>query len=383
MRALIAVLSLLAACAAPERVPSVHALERVPTEVRAWPQASQRFHSNGAWLGADSAYSIALDEHSVLWLFADTFLDPTRDGTRENGPNFFIRNSVALQRGERDLARDTLDFFWGPTQNSAPSSFFHDLDGSERWVWPLHGARLPGGELLVFRMQVAKTEGGLGFAVDSWDAIAIDDPLLPPDQWQPRSVIGATKTFGKLLGSSVLIQGAYVYAYAVENQPQDHAIFLARWPVRELAGLAAGALDDPEWFTDAGFVRQSALPPTAAPAALFQAGQVELSVHFDAAQSSFVEVQMQGLFVSDPQTQLALRTAPKPEGPWSALSPVYRPSESQLPNAADLAAYAGKAHPEQRSDGLVLTYVVNDLKHFPPGDQVYYPQVLRLKQPHE
>jgi hypothetical protein len=380
MRAVIAALSLFVACAAPERVPSTLALERDASQLSAWPEASKRFHSNGEWLGADSAYSIALDEHSVLWLFADTFLDPARDGSRENGPNFFLRNSIAVQHGERDLARDTLAFFWGPSVNSAPSSFFHDLDGSERWVWPLHGARLPGGELLIFRMQVGKTQGGLGFEVDSWDAIAVDDPLLAPDHWQPRNLIGATKTFGKLLGSSVLLHGEYLYAYAVENQPQDHAIFLARWTLRELAGLHAGALDDPEWFTSNGFVRQSALPPAAAPAALFRDGQVELSVHRDSARGGFTEIQMQGLFVSDPHTQLALRTAPNPEGPWSTLTPLFRPSESQLPNAADLAAYAGKAHPEQRGDGLVLTYVVNDLKRFPPSDLVYYPQVLRLQQ---
>ena len=374
---------LLGACAAPERVPAAAPSAASSPTVSAWPEAAQRFRSSGTWLGADSAYSIDLDDRHVLWLFADTFLDPAADGTRENGPNYFIRNSVGIQSADdaeraHDLAQSSLQFYWGPVVNAAPTSFFHDLDGSERWVWPLHGVRLPGGELLLFRMQVVKTQGGLGFAVDSWDAIAIDDPSRAPAEWQPRKLLDATKSLGKLVGVSVLVHGEHLYAYAVENSTQEHAISLARWPLRELAGLRDGALNDPEWYTGAGFVRQSALQPGAAPALLFRDGQVELSVHYDAARSRFVEIQMQGLFVGDARTQVAMRTAPSPEGPWSSLSPLFRPLESQLPNAGDLAAYAAKAHPEQRGGDVVLTYVVNDLKRFPPSDQVYYPQALRL-----
>ena len=137
-------------------------------------------------------------------------------------------------------------------------------------------------------------------------------------------------------------------------------------------------LDDPEWWFDQKFVAQRALPEGAAPSPLFEDGQVELSVHYEPARQRFVELQMQGLFVNDERTQLAMRVAPRPEGPWSALEPFCRPAESSAANVADLAAYAGKAHPEQRGADLVLTYVVNDLKRFPPKDALYYPQVLRL-----
>ena len=53
--------------------------------------------------------------------------------------------------------------------------------------------------------------------------------------------------------------------------------------------------------------------------------------------------------------------------------------ESALTNAGDLAAYAAKAHPEQRGADLVLTYVINDVKHPTPADAVYYPEPLRLQ----
>ena len=342
------------------------------------------------WLGADSAYSIELDATHVLWLFADTFLDPAADGSRENGPNFFIRNSVAIQSGQdlsdsHDLSKSQLQFYWGPSkpaapgQPSTPSSFFRDFDGSEAWVWPLHGARLSDGRLLLFRMHVQKESGGLGFRVDGWDAVAIDDPAAAPDTWQPRMLTPKRQTFGKLVGSSVLMHDGFVYAYAVDNQDTDHAIYLARWPEPELLGLNSQALDDPEWWTRTGFIRQSALPADPGPLPLFRDGQVELSVHYDASRKRFIEIQMQGLFVAEQSTQIGLRTAPRPEGPWSALTPFFRPGEHALPNAPDLAAYAAKAHPEQRGADWVISYVVNDLKRFPPADNVYYPKLLRAR----
>jgi hypothetical protein len=122
-------------------------------------------------------------------------------------------------------------------------------------------------------------------------------------------------------------------------------------------------------------VRQSA---GARPRALFADGQVELSVHYVSSLDRFVEVQMRGLWLSDPRTAIGLRWAVRPEGPWSPLAAVYRPVESTLPNAADLIAYAAKAHPEQRGADVVLTYVVNDPRHATPADAIYYPEPLRL-----
>ena len=388
----------LAACAAPSRPPS-NSVTRdgyapsssEPLQVTAdpWPEASERFHVQPVWLGADSAYSIDLDATQVLWLFADTFLDPAADGSRENGPNFFIRNSVAIQSGRdpsdsHDLSKSKLQFYWGPSraaapgQPSTPSSFFHDVDGGEAWVWPLHGARLQDGRLLLFRMHVQKESGGLGFRVDGWDALAIDDPAQPPDTWQPRVLTPKLQTFGKLVGSSVLVHDGFVYAYAVNNQNSEHAIYLARWREAELLGLSSHALDDPEWWTQAGYVRQSALSDEGQLEPLFRDGQVELSVHYDTTRERFIEIQMQGLFVAEQTTQIGQRSAPHPEGPWSALTPFFRPAEHALPNAPDLAAYAAKAHPEQRGAAWVISYVVNDLKRFPPADNVYYPKLIRV-----
>ena len=382
----------IAACASPARRPDVDPSARAAPDTDsvwqsvpsadAWPDASARFRQAGAWLGADGAYSVALGPTRILWLFADSFIDPRADGSRENGPNQFIRNSVAIQSGPdaqvaRDLSRSTLSFHWRKNDPSTAHSFFSDIDTPERWLWPLHGVLLPDGKLLLFRMHVTRIQGAFGFALDAWDAVAVDDPARAPDQWQPRNVAGATRSFGKLIGCSVLIYGDFLYAYAVENQAQDHAVFLVRWPLAKLLGVAQGALDNPAWYTSQGFESEAELLQHGTPAALFTDGQVEFSVHFDARSGRFVQVQITGLFLNDPHTQLSVRTAPQPEGPWSDAQPFYRPAESTLANAADLAVYAGKVHPEQEPENII-TYVVNDVTKATPGDALYYPQVLRV-----
>jgi len=369
-----------AAVVSPQQVQSDDAIPRIEP----WPLGDQGFHSNVTWLGADSAYSVDLDTLRVLWLFADTFLDPARDGSRTNGPNLFVRNSVAIQSGAtreaaHDLSHSQFQFYWGDAQPGGAASFFHDRDGSEHWLWPLHGARLPSGELLLFRMHVSSEPTGLGFRIDGWDAVAIDDPGPAPSGWHPRPLREPGRTRGLLLGSWVLPDSGFLYVYGVDDTTPDHAIYLARFPLSELTGLRAGALDDPAWWTGTarGFVRESELTEHVQPAALLHAGQVEFSVHYEPARKRFVHIQMSGMFASDPQTQISWRTALKPEGPWSAPVRVFTPAEHSHPRSRDLIAYAAKAHPEQLGADMVLTYVANDLKQFPPNDGLYYPQSLR------
>jgi hypothetical protein len=350
-------------------------------EVRAWPEGSALFRSQPAWAGGDSAYSVELGPRRVLWLFGDTFLDPAADGSRTNGPNQFLRNSVAIQQdavASHDLSRAAIEFFSGPLVDGVPRSFFHDVDGAERWVWPFAGVRLASGPLLLFRMQVEKVSGGLGFAVSGWDAIAVDDPEPPPSAWSMRVVQPLTREPALLVGAAVLLHDGYLYAYAPRNDDRTHAVHLARWPLARLGRVPAGSLADPEWFTAQGFVAQSR---GAQPSALFADGQTELSVHYDRERARFVEVQMRGLMLSDPRTALAYRTAQHPEGPWSELIALWRPPQAERSDAQHLVAYAAKAHPEQAGPQLVVSYVVHDLKTLVPADPLYFPELVRVQLP--
>jgi hypothetical protein len=95
----------------------------------------------------------------------------------------------------------------------------------------------------------------------------------------------------------------------------------------------------------------------------------------------FVQVQMRGLFLSDPSTALVVRTAPQPQGPWTEPYAFYRPPEADRADAGNLVAYAAKAHPSinESLERLLVTYVVNDLKHMPPDDELYYPRPVLMR----
>jgi hypothetical protein len=348
-------------------------------KVTTWPEATARFRGKGPWLGADSAYSIDLRSDRVLWLFGDTFIDPARDGSRTNGPNQFVRNSVALQTPAAnatryDLSRSDLQFFTGPTRNGVASSFFAETAEGD-WYWPLAGIRLSDA-LLVFRMRVTKVSTGFGFKVTGWDAIAIDAPDAEPTAWVSRVIADQTAHAERLLGASVMQHGDYLYVYAAKNADDDHTIYLSRYALAQLRGLPNGALNDPEWYTAGGYQRQSA---GAVPEPVIAGGQIEISVHFQSQLARFVEIQTRGLFVSDPQTAIVMRTSDTPEGPWSEPLAIWKPTAPPTADPSKLLTYAAKAHPEQRGADLVLTYMQNDVSSPTPIDAVYYPEVLSLQ----
>lgn len=343
------------------------------------PEANEQFRGAGSWLGADSAYSVDLGKGRVLWLFGDTFIDPARDGSRTNGPNQFVRNSVAIQTPDDDanpylLTASKLRFFTGPPRDDGATSFFPETSDGD-WYWPLSGIRLSEGPLLLFRMRIRKVSTAFGFKVTGWDAIAVDDPNVEPDRWVFRSVADQSSGAERLVGASVMQHGDYVYAYAAKNADDDHTIYLARIPLATLRGLSSNALRDPEWYTAQGFQRES---EGANPAPVLAAGQIEFSVHFQPQLGQFVEIQTRGLFASDPQTAIIARTSRLPEGPWSDPVPIWVPKTPPGADPNQLLTYAAKAHPEQRGADMVLTYMQNDVSSPTPMDAVYYPQVLHV-----
>jgi hypothetical protein len=115
------------------------------------------------------------------------------------------------------------------------------------------------------------------------------------------------------------------------------------------------------------------------PEPVLAGGQIEISVHFQPQLARFVEIQTRGLFVSDPQTAIVMRTSDTPEGPWSEPVAIWRPTAPPNTDPSKLLTYAAKAHPEQRGADLILTYMQNDVSAPTPNDAVYYPEVLRLQ----
>ncbi len=330
-----------------------------------WPEADRAFRADPRWMGADDAYTVDLGGSRVLWLFADTFIDPT--ASRRRAGSTMVRNSIAIQHG-RDPSCAAIDFHFA-TSAGKPASFFAD-DG-DQWFWPGGGLRV-GDALVVFLMRVRAVKTGLGFEVIGSDAAIVTNPDDAPEGWRVERHRLPQNPWGVVVGSgTLLVDGEFLLAFGAREPGGAHDVFVTRFALND---VRAGRFDDPQWWAGAdGFVRQGdrgAPPPTV----LFTDGATEFTVHRDERTGSWLEFQATGFGAAD----LMRRTAPDWAGPWTAGSVVYSPPEKRRPN---VLIYAGKAHPELLGGDLVLTYATNsfDFAELVRDDSIYFPRFVRVR----
>lgn len=340
--------------------------ELVGTGAR-WAAADAAFHREPRWLGGDAAYSVDLGDGRTLWLFGDSFVATSAALSRSEST--MVRNSVAVMTGD-ELPTASMAFAW--RDGAPPTSFFPER--GERWAWPGGGVRVPGGPLLVFLSELRATPGeGLGFATAGWRAATVADPSGPPSAWTLTDALTVPAPSGDdtIVGACVVVDGDHLVALAIDDG--DHDGRLVRWP---LTAVAVGDLRDGAWWDGEAWVAQAAL--TGAPAIVLDDAPTECSLHRDVASGLWVHTASRGFGA----TTIAVRTAPRLEGPWSAPTDVFTPPESGVDGAF---VYAGKAHPHLRgpTGGLVVTYADNSFTFadlFDPAraDTLYWPHVAEL-----
>ena len=76
-------------------------------EASAWREADQLFRRDPHWVGADGASSVDLGGGRTLWLFSDTWIDPSGQGTRE-GASHGQQQRCGPDRHGSDHGRDLL-----------------------------------------------------------------------------------------------------------------------------------------------------------------------------------------------------------------------------------------------------------------------------------
>jgi hypothetical protein len=345
---------------------SLHPVEVPCFEASAWREADQIFHRDPHWVGADGASSVNLGGGRILWLFGDTWIDPSGTGTRRGAR--MVSNSVAIQIGT-DPTSASMTFYWGRDADGKPTALFPDRGAESLWFG--NGVRVGNRLVLFFARTLRNTGIGLGFEHVGWTAVMVENPDDEPSAWQVRDLETPANTLGILVGyAAVIQQGDYVYALGSQNPVNSHPIFAARWPMEE---VRRGNLRQPEWWAgeSQGWVPDSS---DVQRWPLFENGWSELSIHEDRATGRFIEVQSQGPFGS---TDMVMRVAPTLTGPWSAPQMVYRPSEYYRPN---VMIYAAKAHPELTGGDLVLTYATNTFEFAEQltDSLIYYPRFVRL-----
>jgi hypothetical protein len=333
-------------------------------EASAWREADRLFHRDPHWLGGDCASSVDLGGGRTLWLFGDTWIDPSGEGTRQGAR--MVGNSVAIQTGTDPSAAD-IEFHWGKVDGGEPGPFI-GARIDER-LWPGNGV-LVDDRLVLFFNRTISTDTGLGFDSAGWTAVMVEDPAAKPSEWQVRTLDTPSNPLGIIVGfAAVLRLGDRVYALGSQNPVKSHPIYVARWPVEE---VYHGRLMKPEWWAGErlGWVDDSSGAPRWP---LFENGQTELAVHLDPATGRFLAVQTQGFGPAD----VMMRAAPALTGPWTEPHMLYRPPEYRRPN---VMIYAAKAHPQLAGADLVLTYATNTFEfaeHF-TDSRVYYPRFVRL-----
>jgi hypothetical protein len=317
------------------------------------------FKNDKYWRGADGAATIDLENGKILWLFSDTFIDTAGTGTRSN--SIMINNTLAIQDGN-ELGKSKLSFYWKGVGNQ-PKSFF-ELPG-ETWFWTGHGIVL-NGKLVIFLFEEISTSEGFGFESVGWTVAIIDNPNDDPLKWNIKYV-KSPETFGVIVGSSAVFKDSnYVYAFGVK-EPGTHESYLLRF---EKEKLAQGDLSGMEWWVENAWTKEVYEEPKQA--ALFN-GQTEFSVHFDKELGKFVQIQTYGFG----QASIGYRLATKLQGPWSEPVVFYSPKL----NHEKEFTYTANAHPELKSNGIMITYNINnfDFEHLVNDESIYFPKLVKLK----
>jgi hypothetical protein len=359
--ALLATALFLPAADKPAQAQSANSGVRSSLNARPWPKADRLFRADPRWLGSDAAFSIDLGNGRVLWLFGDSFIaDKTGDSRLHSR---IVRNSVAIETGY-DPARAQIQFFWGRKHGHAAA--FATGKG-KIWLWPNQGIRL-GNHLLLFYNRVAPDprKNSLGFESAGWTAFLVDNPDRPPSAWKLRQLAVPGGRGSITFGVSTLRMGRWVYVYGF-SEPQ-HNIYLIRWP---RAAAAKGDLLSPEWRCGSNWSAHAC-----AGQPILRNVSTEFSVQRDPHGSGFIEVNSQGFGAS----VIVVRFAPHPEGPWSKAREIYRPPESNRPDAF---VYAGKSHPELTGADVVITYATNSMNFgtLLRDMSIGYPRFVRLDLP--
>lgn len=333
-------------------------------EASAWPEADALFHRDAHWVGADGASSVDLGGGRTLWLFGDTWIDPSGQATRQDAR--LIGNSVAIQSGA-DPSTASIRFYWGHAADGSPAAFVPDQGDERHWFG--NGVRV-GDRLLLLLNRVRHAEGGLGFAAVGWTAWMVDNPDDQPSAWRMRELKTPENALGVLVGfGAVLQRDGYVYAFGSADPVASHPVYGVRWSANQVHD---GDLLAPEWWVDErlGWVLDASKAPRWP---LFDEGQSELSIHWDQAAQKFLAVHTQGFGAAD----VVVRSAPSLTGPWSAPRMLYRPSEY---SRANTTIYSAKAHPELAGADLVLTYATNSFQFsdMVSDDSIYFPRFVRL-----
>jgi hypothetical protein len=338
--------------------------------VEALPQYDALFSNEDGWTGGDGVYSVLLNQHTIAWLFGDSWIGQIKNGRHINAT--LVNNSVAIQSG-RSPAEAEIDFYFGRAGDGSPAALMRPADG-RGWFWVFDGVMTAKG-LYLFLIQVERTAGNAVFdfkVIGAWLG-QVENPKDPPSQWRVRQFkipwVEFSASRGILWGSALIQVKDFLYIYGTTEDrqnavPQKHMI-LARVPMSMLADFSRWRFyADGYWVSD--FRRASRLCENV---------PHEYSVSYLPALKQFALVYSQdGL-----SENILARLSPDPQGSWSDPIQLYKCPEADWDDS--IFCYAAKAHAilSEVPDALVITYIANSVDFNKTANDVrlYRPRFLR------
>jgi len=313
---------------------------------------------NPGILGRDGGYSALFQGRSV-WLYGDTFLaQPNAQNFTLISDSWSYTTSLNAQNGISGF-QERLDAAGAPTmilpETPAEQAFnaAHNTNNCQaapcgaRWaLWPASIAVDPAsGNALVFYGLVYSLPGsfnfqGLGSSVATWQSFTalpqrptISPPVVPA---HPDLLFGQNEPS---FGSASLISGGllYVYGCGIPSSGTDKGCRLGRVN-------PTGALNRSAWTYYAGNGQWS---PQIGDAVSVFTGDNILSVAWNSYLQQYVAV-YSAVFSQN----VMMRTAPNPQGPWSAELVAF---VAMQPSSGNV--YDAHAHPEYDVNGGQTIYV--------------------------
>jgi len=376
----------------------------------AWDRPFQR---NEGWTGADAVQTISLEDGRILWLFGDTLIGPVQNNKHASGSRM-VNNSIAISlssaSGFADAPpADRIRFIWGdPTGSGDPSAWIkpglpgpesilssNDRASPDTWYWPTgDGIVLPDQNdrkrLVLFLSKIKRREGDYGawgFIGAGGSVVIIDNFRQDPSLWvahtydNPYAVEAchadpSNNRFETSWGMALVngrefehAQSGYLYIYGIrEITSARKEMILARSPV-----------GTPERFESwEFFTRDKTWSPRiqdAYPLADNMVNEFSVDRIIAGNKNVFVMIHSDAAF----KNQILLRTALRPEGPWSEPVLIYTATEAL--NCKGCFAYAAKSHLCLSGPGeLLVSYVINssDFNILVNNTDIYRPRFIRV-----
>jgi len=372
------------------------------------------FTRTSGWTGGDVAGTVDLDDGRLLWLFGDTWIGNVVDGRHAPGSRM-VNNTIAIQSlagkpSELPL-NSQMRFYWQggskdpvawitpKLKQAAAGEKQSDPKASQGWYWPTGGGAVvpgPGGRprLLIFLFHIGKQQGKEGiwaFKSLGGTMATVDNIADPVEKWEVRQddipfAVGsdaATNSARKNARPREISWGVaafryrpagdagqeWLYTYGIRNEaPLNRQVILAR--VR---------IDSPtrfdEWQFYAGKDKWSAAMEDIAPIAEHVTNELSVEHLLGTGQPTWIMVHSEPPF----GRKIFVRTASRPEGPWSDPQAIYSVPEAD--RNPTYFAYAAKGHFDlSRPDELLITYVVNshDFGAMVKDASIYRPRFIRV-----